>query len=47
MVKNLDHLDHYPWTGHSAIMGYQKRECQEIDEVLENSDKNRRIKETL
>ncbi len=39
LVENIDNLDCYPWSGHSAIMGYQKREWQEVDELLGRFDK--------
>jgi putative transposase len=34
MVKSLDVLDHYPYSGHSVIMGFQKREWQDVGTVL-------------
>ncbi len=34
MVNGLDALDHYPYSGHSVIMGVWKREWQETDGVL-------------
>ena len=34
MVKDLTELDRYPWSGHSAIMGLNKNEWQEVEEVL-------------
>lgn len=34
IIKNIDELDKYKWTGHSAIIGGIKREWQEIDEIL-------------
>ncbi len=34
LVADIADLDNYPWTGHAAIMGNDKRERQIIDEVL-------------
>ena len=34
MVKDLRELDRYPWSGHSAIMGLNKNDWQEVEEVL-------------
>ena len=34
MVKNLKELRFYPWSGHSAIMGKQKRGWQDVGTVL-------------
>jgi hypothetical protein len=34
MVESLDALDQYPYSGHSAIMGFWKREWQDADTVL-------------
>lgn len=34
LVKTIEELDHYPWTGHSVLMGYQRWEGQEVDEIL-------------
>jgi len=34
MVESLDALDHYPYSGHSVIMGFWKREWQDVDTVL-------------
>ena len=33
-VTDLTALDHYPWCGHSVVMGNQKWDGQEIKEVL-------------
>jgi putative transposase len=33
-VSNLDMLDGYPWTGHSALMGRMPRQWQAVGEVL-------------
>lgn len=35
LIKTLKELDHYPWTGHSVLMGYRRWEGQEVDEILE------------
>ncbi|MBN2062756.1 MAG: transposase [Deltaproteobacteria bacterium] len=40
IVKNISELDHYPWSGHSAIMGREKREWQDIKYVLSWFGKN-------
>jgi putative transposase len=34
IVKDLMELDRYPWSGHSAIMGLNKNDWQEVEEVL-------------
>lgn len=34
MVGSLDELGHYPWTGHSVLMGHGTRAFQEVNEVL-------------
>jgi hypothetical protein len=34
MVENLNALDQYPYSGHSAVMGFWKREWQDTDTVL-------------
>jgi len=34
MVESLDALDHYPYSGHSVIMGFWEREWQDVDTVL-------------
>jgi len=34
IVRSLEELDGYPWTGHSAIMGEVAREWQDVDTVL-------------
>jgi len=34
IVKDINGLDRYKWTGHSVLMGKQQREWQEVDEVL-------------
>jgi REP element-mobilizing transposase RayT len=39
MVKSLDELDHYPWSGHAVLMGYRKFSGQETEAVLERFGK--------
>jgi REP element-mobilizing transposase RayT len=34
MLKKLNDLDRYPWTGHATIMGHQKQDWQSVTEVL-------------
>lgn len=34
LVADMDALDRYPWTGHSAIMGTQEMVGQDVEEVL-------------
>jgi putative transposase len=34
LVKGMDELDKYPWSGHSVLMGNQKRPWQAKEEVL-------------
>jgi putative transposase len=34
VVGSLGVLDHYPYSGHSVIMGFRKREWQDVDTVL-------------
>ena len=34
IVKTIDELDQYPWSGHSAIVGKAKRQWMDIDAVL-------------
>lgn len=34
IIQNMDELDKYPYSGHSAVMGNVKREWQDIDYVL-------------
>jgi putative transposase len=34
MVKGMEELKWYPWSGHSAVMGGVKREWQAVDQVL-------------
>ncbi|MDY0301166.1 MAG: hypothetical protein RBQ99_06230 [Trichlorobacter sp.] len=29
MVKSLDELDHYPWSGHAVLLGTRNLDCQE------------------
>jgi len=45
IVRGLEALDYYPWAGHAAIMGYVKRDWQDIDTVL--SYFGRRRKEAI
>jgi hypothetical protein len=43
IVKTIEELDRYPWSGHSTIMGRSKHPWMDIDAVLsEFSDKKRR-----
>jgi len=35
IVKNMEELDSYEWTGHSVIMGKREKEWQEVKELLE------------
>ncbi len=35
VVKNIEELDTYPWTGHSAIIGNVNRQWQSTQEILE------------
>ncbi len=39
IVLDLNHLDRYPYVGHSVIMGKRKNNWQDIDSVLEMFDK--------
>jgi REP element-mobilizing transposase RayT len=34
VVRGLEELSRYPWTGHAALMGKVKREWQDVDTVL-------------
>ena len=34
LVKNLEELDRYPWSGHSVLLGNRAMEGQDTDEVL-------------
>ena len=34
LVKTLEELDAYPWSGHAVLMGQRRQEWQEIDFVL-------------
>jgi len=34
LVKHLGALDHYPWSGHSALVGHSPRPWQAVGEVL-------------
>jgi len=42
MVKNFKELRFYPWSGHSAIMGRQKRGWQDVGTVLEYYGRRKR-----
>jgi putative transposase len=42
MVQGLGDLRHYPWSGHSAVMGEVRRQWQDVDEVLAYFGKERR-----
>jgi len=42
IVKDMDELNRYPYSGHSAVMGKVKRGWQDIDYVLSYFGKNRR-----
>jgi hypothetical protein len=42
MVKNFKELRFYPWSGHSAIMGKQKRGWQDVGTVLEYFGRRKR-----
>ena len=41
MVKTLDELDHYRWSGHSVLLGNSSLAGQETESVLERFGKNR------
>jgi REP element-mobilizing transposase RayT len=34
IVRTVEELERYPWTGHSGIVGMVKREWQDIEEIL-------------
>lgn len=34
LVSTLKQLDHYPWSGHSALMGYRPNQWQKCENVL-------------
>jgi len=36
LVRTLEELDQYPWSGHSVLIGYRTLEGQVVDEVLEH-----------
>jgi len=36
LVRTLEGLDRYPWSGHSVLMGFRTLEGQVVDEVLEH-----------
>lgn len=33
LVKGMDELDRYRWSGHSVLMGYEKRPWQATEEI--------------
>jgi len=39
VVKTLEELDRYSWSGHAVLMGRRKFEGQEVREVLERFGK--------
>jgi len=41
IVKTLDQLDYYPWSGHAVVMGTNDMKWQNIDEVLARFDTDR------
>lgn len=36
LVKTVEELDRYPWSGHSVLMGFGRLEGQVVDEILEH-----------
>ena len=42
VVKTLKGLDKYKWSGHSVIMGRQKAEWQDTEEILSRFGKTKR-----
>jgi len=42
IVRSLEALDRYPWTGHSAVMGHVPRRFQAVTEVLGTFDQSLR-----
>ena len=36
LVKTVEELDRYPWSGHSVLMGFGSLEGQVVDEILEH-----------
>ena len=47
IVNSIDELDHYPWCGHSTIVGSVKHDWQNINEVLLHFSRNKRTARTL
>jgi len=43
LVKTIEGLDKYPWSGHSVIIGYNNEPWMDIDGVLLHFGENRRI----
>lgn len=41
VITKQEELDEYPWTGHSALVGKEKREWQNINEILLRYSENR------
>jgi REP element-mobilizing transposase RayT len=41
IIASVDELDRFPWSGHSALMGYEKRPFQDIQTILRRFGKNR------
>ncbi len=41
MIKNIEELNSYPWSGHSAILGKTRNIFQSIDEVLQQFSSKR------
>ncbi|MFH0813062.1 MAG: transposase [Pseudomonadota bacterium] len=46
VVKNVEELDRYPWSGHSVLVGRQKTDWQEVEYVLSyfKKEKSRAIR---
>ena len=42
IVSQIDHLNSYPWTGHSVLMGKKNYEWQTADEILLHFHKTRK-----
>jgi len=42
LVKTIDELDRYPWCGHAVLMGSQKLDGQNTDDVLSLFGRSRR-----
>jgi REP element-mobilizing transposase RayT len=43
IVRTVEELERYPWTGHSAIVGIVKREWQETEEILRYFGRGRKV----